>query len=114
MHKTAATSSGVAPFAIEQGMVPVEGNETPVRIYMENTGQIAQARVQTPDGQVSYAGGNMIDGVPNPAAPIPIAFSDTADPVAVRYSPRATKRMSLMGYRDHDRQRHALRVDCST
>ena len=70
--------AGVAPFAIERGMVPVEGNETQVRIYMENTGQIAQARVQTPDGRVSYAGGAMIDGVPNPAAPIPIAFSDTA------------------------------------
>ena len=70
--------AGVAPFAIERGMVPVEGNETQVRIYMENTGQIAQARVQTPDGHVSYAGGAMIDGVPNPAAPIPIAFSDTA------------------------------------
>ena len=70
--------AGVAPFAIERGMVPVEGNETQVRIYMENTGQIAQARVQTPDGRVSYAGGAMIDGVPNPAEPIPIAFSDTA------------------------------------
>jgi len=70
--------AGVAPFAIERGLVPLQGNETPVRIYMENTGQIAQARVQTPDGRVSYAGGAMIDGVPNPAAPIPIAFSDTA------------------------------------
>ena len=70
--------AGVAPFAIERGMVPVESNETPVRIYMENTGQIAQARVQTPHGHVSYAGGAMIDGIPNPAAPIPIAFSDTA------------------------------------
>ena len=70
--------AGVAPFAIERGMVPVHGDETQVRIYMENTGQIAQARVQTPDGHVSYAGGAMIDGVPNPAAPIPIAFSDTA------------------------------------
>jgi 4-oxalomesaconate tautomerase len=70
--------AGVAPFAIERGMVPVEGDETQVRIYMENTGQIAQARVQTPVGHVSYAGGAMIDGVPNPAAPIPIAFSDTA------------------------------------
>ena len=70
--------AGVAPFAIERGMVPVQGDETQVRIYMENTGQIAQARVQTPDGHVSYAGGAMIDGVPNPAAPIPIAFSDTA------------------------------------
>ena len=70
--------AGVAPFAIERGVVPVEGNETLVRIYMENTGQIAQARVQTSDGHVSYVGGAMIDGVPNPAAPIPIAFSDTA------------------------------------
>lgn len=70
--------AGVAPFAIERGMVPVQGNETPVRVYMENTGQIAQARVQTPDGRVSYAGAAMIDGVPNSAAPIPIAFSDTA------------------------------------
>jgi 4-oxalomesaconate tautomerase len=70
--------AGVAPFAIERGMVPVQGNETSVRIYMENTGQIAMARVQTLDGHVSYAGGAMIDGVPNPAAPIPIAFSDTA------------------------------------
>ena len=70
--------AGVAPFAIERGMVPVQGNETPVRIYMENTGQIAQARVQTPDGHVSYEGAATIDGVPNPAAPIPIAFSDTA------------------------------------
>ena len=70
--------AGVAPFAIERSMVPVQGNETLVRIYMENTGQIAQARVQTPDGRVSYAGAAMIDGVPNSAAPIPIAFSDTA------------------------------------
>ena len=70
--------AGVAPFAIERAMVPVQGNETPVRIFMENTGQIAQARMQTPDGRVSYAGTAMIDGVPNSAAPIPIAFSDTA------------------------------------
>ena len=70
--------AGVAPFAIEREMVPVCGNETPVRIFMENTGQIAQARVQTPDGCVSYTGPAMIDGIPNPAAPIPIAFSDTA------------------------------------
>lgn len=69
---------GVAPFAVERGMVPDQGDETLVRIYMENTGQIAQARVQTPDGHVSYAGAAMIDGVPKPAAPIPIAFSDTA------------------------------------
>ena len=70
--------AGVAPFAIERAMVPVRGVETKVRIYMENTGKIAQARVKTPDGRVSYTGAAMIDGVPNSSAPIPIAFSDTA------------------------------------
>ena len=63
---------------------------------MENTGQIAQARVQTPDGHVSYAGGAMIDGVPNPAAPFRLPFLIQQDPVAVRYSPQATQGMSLM------------------
>ena len=63
---------------------------------MENTGQIAQARVQTPDGHVSYAGGAMIDGVPNPAAPIPIAFSDTAGSSCGALFPQATQGMSLM------------------
>ena len=45
---------------------------------MENTGQIAVARVSTPGGQVSYSGEARIDGVPGTAAAIPIEFQDTA------------------------------------
>lgn len=70
--------AGVAPFAIERGLVPARGGETEVTIYMENTGQVAVARVQTPDGRVTYAGDARIDGVPGTAAPIPIVFRDTA------------------------------------
>ena len=47
--------AGVGPFAIERGLVAVPGDVTPVRIFMENTGQIAVAHVPTPDGAVSYA-----------------------------------------------------------
>ncbi len=70
--------AGIAPFAIERGLVPAQDGETPVAIYMENTGQIAVARVRTPGGVVTYAGETHIDGVPGGAAPIPIVFKDTA------------------------------------
>ena len=70
--------AGVGPFAIERGLVAACGDETPVTIYMENTGQVALSRVYTPDGQISYQGDAMIDGVPKGAAPVPITFKDTA------------------------------------
>jgi 4-oxalomesaconate tautomerase len=70
--------AGVGPFAIERGLVAATGDVTRVAIYMENTGQVAEALVQTPGGVVTYAGEARIDGVPGMAAPIPLAFRDTA------------------------------------
>ncbi|HET9629623.1 MAG TPA: PrpF domain-containing protein, partial [Novosphingobium sp.] len=40
--------------------------------------QVAVATVQTPGGQVTYAGEAAIDGVPGTHAPIPTEFRDTA------------------------------------
>ena len=70
--------AGIGPFVIERGLVAAEKGETRVAIYMENSGQIAVATVQTPDGRVTYAGEARIDGVPGTAAPIPLEFRDTA------------------------------------
>ena len=70
--------AGVGPFAIERGLVAPTGDETPVAIYMENTGQVAIATVQTPGGAVNYVGEAAIDGVPGAHAPIPLEFRDTA------------------------------------
>lgn len=70
--------AGVAPFAIERGMVPAQPDTTPVTIFMENTGQVAVAQVPTPGGGVSYAGAARIDGVPGTGAALPITFRDTA------------------------------------
>src|SRR6056297_2084081 len=70
--------AGVGPFAIERGLVAAQDGETPVTIFMDNSAQIAMARVQTLGGRVSYAGTARIDGVPGGAAPVPIAFRDTA------------------------------------
>lgn len=70
--------AGVGPFAIERGLVAPTGDETRVRVYLVNTGQRAEILVQTPGGRVTYAGDARIDGVPGTAAPIPLAFRDTA------------------------------------
>jgi 4-oxalomesaconate tautomerase len=70
--------AGVGPFAIERGLTNAIGNETDVRIFMVNTGQVAVAKVQTPNGQVSYHGDATIDGVPGTSAPVLITFKDTA------------------------------------
>lgn len=70
--------AGVGPFAIERGLVAAAGEETRVAIFMENTGQVAIATVQTPDGVVTYSGNAAIDGVPGTHAPVPTLFKDTA------------------------------------
>ncbi len=70
--------AGVGPFALERGLVTARDGETPVAIYMENTGQVAVATVQTPGGAVSYEGKARIDGVPGSHAPVPLEFRDTA------------------------------------
>ena len=70
--------AGIGPFAIERGLVAPSGDETCVSIYMENTGQVAVATVETPAGTVNYTGDARIDGVPGSHAPIPLEFRDTA------------------------------------
>ncbi len=70
--------AGVGGFAIERGLVAAQDGVTPVSIYMENTGQVAVARISTPGGMVSYKGDAQIDGVPGWAAAVPLTFKDTA------------------------------------
>ncbi len=70
--------AGVGPFAIERGLVSASGDETRVAIFMENTGQVAVATLQTPGGKITYQGDAAIDGVPGTHAPVPLEFRDTA------------------------------------
>ncbi|CAM3651969.1 4-oxalomesaconate tautomerase [Rouxiella silvae] len=70
--------AAVGPYAIEQGLIEPLDKLTPVRIFMENTGQIAIAHVPTPQGYVEYEGSLRIDGVPRTAAEILIEFADIA------------------------------------
>lgn len=70
--------AGVGPFAIERGLVAAQEGVTDVRIFMENTGQVAVARISTPGGEVNYEGDARIDGVPGTASAVPIEFKETA------------------------------------
>lgn len=70
--------AGVGPFAIERGLVAASGSTTPVRIFMQNTGQLAVAQVPTTGDQVEYAGDTRIDGVPGQAAALVVTFADVA------------------------------------
>jgi 4-oxalomesaconate tautomerase len=67
--------AGVAPFAIERGMVAAQEPTTQVRIRIVNpTESFATATVQTPNGRPTYEGQTVAPGVPFPAAPIPLTF----------------------------------------
>jgi 2-methylaconitate cis-trans-isomerase PrpF/tripartite-type tricarboxylate transporter receptor subunit TctC len=68
--------SGVAPFAIEQGLVQARDGETTVRVFNVNTRSRIDVTVLTPGGRVEYDGETGIDGVAGTAAPIRLEFLD--------------------------------------
>lgn len=70
--------AGVAPFALERGLVAAQHDVTPVTIFMVNTDSTATAFMETPGGVVNYVGSAAIDGVPGTHAPIMINFEDVA------------------------------------
>lgn len=89
--------AGVAPFAIEKGLVAAKSGETQVSIYMVNTGNQAVATVKTPHGVVQYDGDTAISGVPGTAAPIAIDFLDTAGSVCESMLPTGNTRDTVEG-----------------
>ena len=70
--------AAVGPWAVENNIVPAKTERTDVRIRMVNSGGIAIARLQTPDGLITYDGVSRIDGVPGTSAPISLDFLDVA------------------------------------
>jgi 4-oxalomesaconate tautomerase len=70
--------SGVAPFAIERGLIPASDPTTTLRIFNLNTKKVIEAVVQTPRGKVTYEGNTRIDGVPGTGAAIVLNFLDAA------------------------------------
>ena len=71
-------SSGVGPFAIDEGLVTVKEPQTVVRIYNTNTKKILKAYVETSGGKAKYTGDYAIDGVPGTGSKILLDYSETS------------------------------------
>ena len=67
-------SSGVGPFAIDEGMVPAVEPVTTVRIYNVNTDRVLIAHVPVSEAMAATAGDAVINGVPGTGAPIQLDF----------------------------------------
>jgi 2-methylaconitate cis-trans-isomerase PrpF len=70
-------SSGVGPFAIDEGMVEAVNPVTSVRIWQTNTKKLLVAEVPVREGKSCVEGNCRIDGVPGSGAKILMDFSDT-------------------------------------
>lgn len=79
--------AAVLPFAIERGLVAVQGDSTTARVLTLNTDMQCDITVVTRGGHVNYTGDARIDGVPGTAAPVTINFLDTAGSVCAGLLP---------------------------
>lgn len=68
--------AGVAPFAVEQGLIAAMDGMTSVRVHNVNTGARIDVQILTPNGRVVYDGDTRMDGVAGTAAPVYLSFLD--------------------------------------
>ncbi len=88
-------SSGVGPFAIDEGLVKAVEPFTKVRIYNTNTKKVLIANVPVKDGKAVVAGDYHIDGVPGTGAKIELDFAATAGTVRGTLLPTGKVREKL-------------------
>lgn len=89
--------SGVAPFAIEQGLVEAREGETTVRVFNVNTRSRIDVTVLTPGGRVQYDGETGIDGVAGTASPIRLEFLDAWGAMTGKLFPTGRRIDSIHG-----------------
>ena len=89
--------AGVAPFAIERGLVAARDGETRVMVFNVNTEARIEAIVQTPGRTVRYTGDARIDGVPGTASPIVLNFMDVVGSLTGKMLPTGNVRDTIQG-----------------
>ena len=67
-------SSAMGPFAVDEGIVTVEGDEALVRIHNTNTKKIIHARFPVDDGMAAVDGVLALPGVSGTGAPVSMEF----------------------------------------
>jgi len=89
--------SGVGPAAIEMGLIAPTGNETEIRIRAVNTGARVIAKVQTPDGALTYEGDTQIAGAPGSSAPVLLSFMGVVGSSTGAFLPTGNLRDTIDG-----------------
>jgi 2-methylaconitate cis-trans-isomerase PrpF len=69
-------SSAIGPFAVDEGLVAIAGDEAIVRIHNTNTHKIIVARFAIADGRAAVEGDFTLPGVAGSGAPIRLDFLD--------------------------------------
>lgn len=67
-------SSAMGPFAVDEGLVAVAGEEARVRIHNTNTGKIIISRFRLDDGRAAVDGGFELPGVAGQGSPVALDF----------------------------------------
>ncbi|MFZ7101103.1 MAG: 2-methylaconitate cis-trans isomerase PrpF family protein [Peptococcaceae bacterium] len=80
-------SSGVGPFAIDEGLIQAVEPITTVRIHQTNIGKIITAQVPVVNGKAAVDGSLRIDGVPGTGSCITLDFSDTQGSITGKLLP---------------------------
>ncbi len=70
-------SAAVGAYAVDEGLVVLDGPVARVRIHNTNTGRILTADVPIVDGAAAIEGPLLVHGVPGTGAPIALDFSQT-------------------------------------
>jgi len=89
--------AGVAPFAIDQGLIPAQDGTTTVRIHNVNTGAKVEATVCTPGARLTFDGTARIDGVAGTAAPVLLNFLDAWGAVTGQLFPTGQRIDEIQG-----------------
>lgn len=103
--------AGVAPFAIDEGLVAVCEPFTEVRIYNTNTRQVITAEVPVRDGKACVIGDARIPGVPGSGARIMLDFADCGGAMTGKLLPTG---QALDVWRIADRDIPVSLVDATT
>ena len=70
--------SGVGAFAIESGLIQAQLGTTTIKVNMQNSSNLCELVLPTPNGFIEYEGSAKIDGVQNSGAPIVCNYLDVA------------------------------------
>jgi 2-methylaconitate cis-trans-isomerase PrpF len=92
-------TAAVAPYAIDEGLVPAIEPVTVVRLRNLNTGVVVEATVPVNGGRAAWEGDTVIDGVPGTGAAVVTSYLDPSGSVTGALFPTGLAAEDLDGHR---------------